>query len=121
MQDRETALQMAEKDNYPRLETLPWLGYFFKIAKSDCFVFLDDVQYSKNSFINRNKIRSGNEEKWLTCPVITSGEFGKPIDRMQYFKPEKSLQSVLGQLRANYMQAPFFDKYFKIVERELST
>ena len=36
---------------------LPWLGYFDKIAKSDVFVFLDNVQYKRREFQNRNKIR----------------------------------------------------------------
>jgi len=98
---------------------IPWLGYFFKIAKCDYFVFLDDVQYTKNSFINRNKIRAGNEEKWLTCPVVTSGEFGKPINKIVYFQPEKSMQTILGQLRANYGHAPFFEKYFNMIKHEL--
>jgi hypothetical protein len=98
---------------------LPWLGYFFKIAKSDYFVFLDDVQYSKNSFINRNRIRTSNEEKWLTCPVITSDGFGRPISSIQYFQPEKSMQSILGQLQANYVHTPFFKKYFDMIKCEL--
>ena len=34
---------------------LPWLGYFHKIAAADIFVFLDDVPFSKGSYINRVK------------------------------------------------------------------
>lgn len=48
---------------------IPWLGYFKKMAMSDVFVFLDDVEYSKNSFINRNKIMIQDEARWLTVPV----------------------------------------------------
>ena len=36
---------------------IPWLGLFHKIAISDIFCFMDSVQYEKNSFINRNKIK----------------------------------------------------------------
>ena len=48
---------------------LPWLGFFDKINHSDKFVFLDDVQYAKNGFQNRNKIRTSEGEMWLTVPT----------------------------------------------------
>jgi len=48
---------------------LPWLGYFNRIKKSDIFVFLDNVQFEKNSFINRNKVKTANGPVWLTVPV----------------------------------------------------
>lgn len=48
---------------------LPWLGYFSKIVQSDVFVFLDDCQYSKNSFINRVQVLNGDKRHWLTIPV----------------------------------------------------
>ena len=41
---------------------IPWLGYFDKIAASDAFVFLDDVQYKARAFQNRNRIRAGDGE-----------------------------------------------------------
>jgi WbqC-like protein family len=50
---------------------LPWLGYFHKIAQSDVFVFLDNVQYKAREFQNRNKIRTQKGGMWLTVPVIS--------------------------------------------------
>ena len=35
---------------------MPWLGYIERISLSNVFVILDDVQFEKNSFTNRNKI-----------------------------------------------------------------
>ena len=48
---------------------LPWLGYFHKVASADVFVFLDDAQFSKNSFINRVRVLSPSGARWLTVPV----------------------------------------------------
>lgn len=48
---------------------VPWLGYFHKMARADIFVFLDDVQFSKQSYINRVKILGDNGPRWLTQPV----------------------------------------------------
>ena len=49
---------------------LPWLGHLRLMAMADHFVFLDDAQYSKNSWANRNKILlSDGRVVWLTIPV----------------------------------------------------
>jgi hypothetical protein len=48
---------------------LPYLGYFAKIDRCDKFVFLDNVQYTKNEWANRNKIKGHNGWQWLTVPV----------------------------------------------------
>jgi len=48
---------------------LPWLGYFAKWAAADLFVFLDTVQYEKNGWQNRNRIKTREGPRWLTVPV----------------------------------------------------
>ena len=48
---------------------IPWRGYFDFIASVDMFVFYDDVQYSKNGWRNRNKIKTPTGVQWLTVPV----------------------------------------------------
>ena len=48
---------------------LPWLGYFDKMDQVDVFVLLDTVQYKKNEWQNRNRIRTANGWQWLTVPV----------------------------------------------------
>ena len=48
---------------------LPWIGFFHKVLLSDTFVILDDAEYSKNGFINRNKIKTPNGGIWLTLPA----------------------------------------------------
>lgn len=54
---------------------IPWLGLMSKIQQSDFYVCLDHVQYSKNSFDNRNKVMANKKEKWLTIPIETKGKF----------------------------------------------
>ena len=39
---------------------LPWIGYFNLISQSEKFIFLDDAQFSKNSWHNRNRILNNN-------------------------------------------------------------
>ena len=64
----------------------PWLGYFYKIAAADIFVFLDDVQFSKGSYINRVQIRGGKGARWLTQPVTVS--LGMSIKEVVVAKPD---------------------------------
>ena len=92
---------------------VPWLGYFYKIAQSDVFVILDDVQYTKNSFINRNKIKTPQGPKWLTIPVAQAGKFGQNINETHISNREKSLKKVVRTVEQNYKKAPYFDRYFE--------
>jgi len=57
---------------------LPWLGYLAKWAAADVFVFLDTVQYEKNGWQNRNRIKTAAGPQWLTVPV--HARLGTPID-----------------------------------------
>lgn len=49
---------------------LPWTGYFNLIFQSDVFVFLDDVQYERGSWQNRNRILLNGQPHFLTVPSI---------------------------------------------------
>ena len=48
---------------------IPWRGYFDIIKNVDTFVFHDDLQYTKNDWRNRNRIKSASGLRWLTIPV----------------------------------------------------
>lgn len=48
---------------------LPWRGYFDLIASVDEFIVYDDMQYTKNDWRNRNRIRTAHGTQWLTVPV----------------------------------------------------
>lgn len=49
---------------------LPWSGYFNLISQVDVFVFLDDVQYERQSWQNRNRALVGGKAHWLTVPAV---------------------------------------------------
>lgn len=48
---------------------IPWKGYFDIIGSVDEFVLYDDMQYTKNDWRNRNKIKTQNGLQWLSIPV----------------------------------------------------
>ncbi len=98
---------------------LPWLGYLDKIMKSDCFVFLDNVQYKDREYQNRNKIRTKDGWIWLTVPVVSKGLGRQVIPEVMVDnsvnwqeKHWRNLETWYGKARffANY--APFFEEVY---------
>ena len=91
---------------------LPWLGYFNKIARADCFVFLDNVQFTKGGYTNRVQILSPKGPRWLTIPVNV--HLGDPIDTVTPSSSSWS-QSHLDSLYAAYHGAPAFKSVWQEV------
>ncbi len=98
---------------------LPWLGYFAKIKNSDIFVFLDDVQFSKNSWQNRVNIKSPNGKQFLTQPVNRiNGSFTSTNEII--FSTCSWKAKHLKSIEHNYKKARFFYDFFPTVEYILS-
>lgn len=97
---------------------LPWLGYFARIATSDVHVVLDHVQFEKNSFTNRNKVRTGKTATWLTVPVKTRGKFGAlPINTLEIDANQtKWRRKHWATLQQNYQKAPFWADHAPFLE-----
>jgi hypothetical protein len=98
---------------------MPWLGYFEKIAKSDSFVFLDNVQYKEREFQNRNKIRTKDGSSWLTVPVISKGEGRQNISDVKIDNEVAWQRKHLASLRSSYARAAFFKDYYPYFEEVL--
>jgi WbqC-like protein family len=95
---------------------IPWLGYFFKIAHADKFVFLDMVVYPVRSLINRNSIKTQHGPAWLTIPVLRRGRSGQLIGEVETDNTEGWVARHLATLRCNYGRAPYFKETFALLE-----
>lgn len=80
---------------------LPYLGYFQLIAAVDHFVVLDDVQYVKGSWINRNRIRMGSEVQWFTAPVRRTSS-SAPLQDIRYADNKAAFGRLAASLRTSY-------------------
>lgn len=96
---------------------LPWPGYFNKMLNCDIFVFLDDVQYKKNEWQNRNRIKSFNGEMWLTVPVHY--KFGQKINEIKIDNKIFWRKDHIKAIRYSYQKAKFFSEFYPYIENLL--
>ncbi len=97
---------------------LPWIGYFDLIDQVDKFVLLDDVQFVKQSWDQRNRIKSPTGPQWLTVPVIFRGRLGQRLCDVEIRDP-RFFEKHLRALEVNYGKADYFDLYFPHVQNIL--
>jgi hypothetical protein len=97
---------------------LPWLGYFDKIRQSDAFCLLDNVQYKKNEWQNRNRIKTAQGWQWLTVPVHY--KFPQKISEIKINHQVRWRKKHLQALKTNYKKARFFSDYFDLFEDTLA-
>ena len=86
---------------------IPWKGYFDLIAAVDEFILYDDMQFTKNDWRNRNKIKTPQGVQWLSIPV------GDCINRRirDVSLSNRSWQKKHWKtLEANYRRGPHFDE-----------
>lgn len=97
-------------------EHLPWLGYFNKCSKADILVHLDNVQFTKNGFQNRNRILVRNEPYWVTVPVNTKGHTTNKISDILISNGVDWRKKYLGTIKMTYSKYPFFNIYYPVLE-----
>jgi hypothetical protein len=95
---------------------LPWLGYLDKISRADVFVFMDTVQFEKNSFINRNRIKTPQGAQWLTVPVRTKGHLAATLRTTEIDETQRWRDRHLGSIAMNYRRAAHFERCFPKLE-----
>lgn len=98
---------------------LPWLGFFDQLKRSDVFVFYDEVQFDKNGWRNRNRIKSPAGPQWLTVPVrinsLSQRIFETEIDSRQPWARKH-----LGTIKQCYAKAPYLRRYLPELEELLA-
>lgn len=97
---------------------LPWLGYFDLMRQVDLFVFLDSVQFEKQSWQQRNRIKTPTGLQWLTVPVIYRHRFGQKICDVE-IREGAFVNKHLRAIELNYRRSRYFDIYFPEITKLL--
>jgi hypothetical protein len=88
---------------------LPWIGYFDLMDTANVFVLLDTVQFEKQSWQQRNRIKSTeNESKWLTVPV--QQRLGQKISEVKIDTSDPWRRKHWGTLEQYYQHAPYWKR-----------
>lgn len=101
----------------------PWLGYFYKIYKSDIFIFLDDVQYNNEGLQNYHYVKTANGRLRLKVPVtFHHGDLIKDVSINHKLDWQKKH---IKTIELNYRKTRFFDEVFSdysdlITKKELT-
>lgn len=87
---------------------IPWKGYFDLISSVDEFIIYDEMQYTKNDWRNRNKIKTKNGVEWITIPVKIDSLHQK-INQTQIFDP-RWVKKHKATIQTNYAKAKCFEE-----------
>jgi hypothetical protein len=98
-------------------EHLCYLGFFNKMILCDKYVVLNNTQFKKNNFQNRNKLidNKGNVF-WLTIPVKLDNHFESIITDIKIDNSQNWQNKYLNKIKQNYSKHPFFKDYFEEIE-----
>lgn len=101
---------------------MPWLGYFELIYRSDRFIFLDDFQFSVQSYHQRNRLFvNRGQVDWYTVPVQKSVSFKAPLNETVINEKIPWRKKAWKRIQANYSKAPYYDEIAPIIEDWLLT
>lgn len=96
----------------------PYMGYFYKIWKSDVFIFSNDVQFSKSGRHNYNEIMTANGPQRFTLPV---SQHTVNLNEIKIMADSRKIEEMLKTLRQSYQKAPHFEEVFPFLASMLWT
>lgn len=105
-------------------ELLPWYGYIHKLYYSDIFVLLDDVQFKKNNFQNRNKVLTKHGEIWLSVPVDSKERLENTIRQTSIIWHKDWRKKFIATITQNYSKHAYYhelEDFLKIFDKRHDT
>ncbi len=97
---------------------LPHLSYFQLIENTDIFCLHDKVKYTKQSWINRNRLVISGKIQYITLPIKSGSDFDL-IDEKE-ISEIYNCDKILKTIRLNYKNSPNFGQVFPLAETILS-
>lgn len=97
-----------------QINYLPWMGYFNKIAKSDVFILMDEVQMTDGGMMQRNRVLNKNGEiSFLTVAFAKKGYMDIPFSEVRLNQAVDWQKRQLNFLWDNYHKFPYWEEVYK--------
>lgn len=92
----------------------PYLGYFQLINCVDTFVIYDNIEFTKNSWIRRNRILNFDRDRYIVVPIKKASDYSHVCDLQiaETFDHKKILRVIKGA----YERSPYFNEIFPLIE-----
>lgn len=101
---------------------LPWQGFFELIYQADVFVFLDDFQFSLQSYHQRNRLFvNQGQVDWYTVPVRKSESFKALLSETMINDSIPWRQKFWKRIQQNYSKTPYYKTISPVFEEWLLT
>lgn len=101
-------------------EHIGWSGYYNKMMNADIFIYLDDCNFRKNYFQNRNRILTTRGLEYITVPVESKDLTHTRICDVKISGIEWKTK-YLGKIYEAYRKCEYFDHIYGVVEDIIST
>ncbi len=99
---------------------LPWLGFFEQLYQCDIFILYDDVQYDRQGWRNRNRIKSAQGIQWLTVPVHLKFNEHPLITEVRIDNQQNWRKKHLLSIKQNYSKAPCYGYFIPLFKEAYS-
>jgi len=101
---------------------MPWQGFFELIYRSERFIFLDDFQFSVQSYHQRNRLFVNRGQiDWYTVSVKKPTSFKSPLNQTEINETVPWRKKMHKRIQQNYSKAAYYTEVFPYVEKWLLT
>ena len=93
----------------------PYIGYYQLIHEVDLLILTDDYKYSKNGWINRNRIIQNKKDvKYLTIPLGRASDYSKVSERL--ISGSYSNKKTMEDLKNAYQAKNYYREVCEVIE-----
>jgi hypothetical protein len=92
----------------------PYLGYFQLINCVDTFIIYDNIEFTKSSWIRRNRILNSDHDSYIVVPIKKASDYSHVCDLeiAETYNYKKMLRVIKGA----YERSPYFSDTFQLLE-----